>query len=357
MTGTTLNLGLIGCGSVGQLHLESWQNIPGCRIVAAADLRPALLSRVGEKFGVERLHCDHRALLEDPDIHAVIVVTHRDQTASVVFDCLKAGKHVFSEKPMAKTYEQGARLLKLAEQNNLRYLVGYQRRVDEGTQVARKAFEQLRRSGELGAIRSVRAWNFTGKDRYTNAGLIMTDESRPEGLKPWESHPSWIGSQYSQAYDRFVNVITHDTNLHRYFFQKPMRVLSADLRDLGQQRFDLEYPGFSLRFEGGFEELKDWSERGDWDEGLEIVFEAGSLLIRISPPLMLDRCSRVELRKEMEVQTLSDGNTQAFAFRREGEQFVNWISKGIEPENPALDALEDLAVSEAIWQHFLAKRV
>src|SRR5262245_43429965 len=120
-----LNIGMIGAGFIGQLaHLMNYIEIPGCQILGLAEFRPELRRKVAERYGIPRVYATHRDLLQDADIEAVVVVTPRPYTAPVVLDCLEAGKHVLSEKPMAGTSEQGERLVECARRRKLHYAVG-----------------------------------------------------------------------------------------------------------------------------------------------------------------------------------------------------------------------------------------
>src|SRR5438270_584355 len=117
-----LGIGIVGAGMVGQLaHIANYRQLADCRVLALADLRAELRRQVGERFGITRLYASHLELLEDPEVEAVVVVTNRPATGPVVLDALEAGKHVFSEKPMAHTLAQGVQLVEAAEAHDLRY--------------------------------------------------------------------------------------------------------------------------------------------------------------------------------------------------------------------------------------------
>src|SRR5438046_295524 len=107
MSQCQLNIGMIGAGFIGQLaHLMNYVEIKDCRVLALAEYRPELRRRVAQRFEIPRTYATHHELLQDADVDAVVVVTPRAFTAPVVLDCLKAGKHVLSEKPMAGNSEQ-----------------------------------------------------------------------------------------------------------------------------------------------------------------------------------------------------------------------------------------------------------
>src|SRR6185312_543118 len=108
----TPGIGIIGAGMVGQMcHLANFVSNPACRVVAIADLRPDLAAAAAAKFGISRVYGSHRALLDDPDVSAVVVVTRRRATGPIVLEALKRGRHVLSEKPMAYTVVQATTLV------------------------------------------------------------------------------------------------------------------------------------------------------------------------------------------------------------------------------------------------------
>ena len=188
-----INVGMIGAGFIGQIaHLQNFSGLPVCRLVALAEFRPELRRKVAEHHGIPRTYATHTELLRDPEVEAVVVVTPRAHTAPVVLDCLQAGKHVLSEKPMAGTAEQGQRLVDCAKAKRVRYAVGYMKRFDEGVQTAKRLLDQVVASGELGPILFARAHCFMG-DSYCNAaGHIVTDE-KPEYFNTgWPTAPDWL---------------------------------------------------------------------------------------------------------------------------------------------------------------------
>src|SRR3990167_8571727 len=124
-----LNIGIIGAGFIGQLaHLMNFVEIENCNLIALAELRPILRQKVAARFGIPHTYASHIELLNNNDIEAVIVVTPRQLLGPTVLDCLKAKKHVLSEKPMAGSSEQGQRLLDEAKKQQVQYVVGYMKR-------------------------------------------------------------------------------------------------------------------------------------------------------------------------------------------------------------------------------------
>src|SRR5690349_19937166 len=92
---------VIGCGTVAQYgHLPTIAENPDLALVAVAELYEPTLKEVATKYGA-RPYSNYHELLASPDIVAVTVSTQLPQHYEVVANALKAGKHVFVEKPLA----------------------------------------------------------------------------------------------------------------------------------------------------------------------------------------------------------------------------------------------------------------
>lgn len=172
-----LKIGVIGAGFIGQLaHMMNYVEIKECQIVALAEFRPILRQKVAERYSIPRAYETHHELLQDPEVEAVVIVTPRPYTGPLALECLQAGKHVITEKPMAASFEQGKRLVDAAQAQKLHYAVGYMKRYDEGVQLGKRILDELVTSQELGPILFARAHCYMGNS-YCNAdGHIVTDE-------------------------------------------------------------------------------------------------------------------------------------------------------------------------------------
>ncbi len=99
-------IGMIGVGSRGQYHIHNLLNIKHAEIVALCDPYQTNLDAAHALVPKAKTYTDHRKMLEDKDIDGVIISTPLGTHAMLTLDSLAAGKHVFCEKAMAKTYEE-----------------------------------------------------------------------------------------------------------------------------------------------------------------------------------------------------------------------------------------------------------
>jgi predicted dehydrogenase len=345
MTGD-VRIGMIGAGMVGQLaHLSNFVRTPGCRVTALAELRPELGKAAMDNFGVPKMYGSHVEMLAANEIDAAVVVTRRPATGPVVLDVLAAGKHVLSEKPMAHTTEQATRLVKAAADKKLVYSIGFMKRHDEGTAVAKKLFDELVTSGELGRVILMRSWCFCGDFNVHPEGFVMTGETRPDGLSLWPSAPEWLPAPYGEDYAWFLNVFVHDINIVRYFAGQDVKVRSVDLSRRNGRVALLDSGAYPVVLEMG-------EQAGtEWNEGLEIQFEKGRLTIQFPSPLVENKSATVALVKGKETTQLNTGTS--WSFRRQAAAFVADIAAKRNPVASGEDSIADVALVEQIWRVYL----
>lgn len=341
-----LGIGLVGGGMVGQLaHLANFVQNPDCRVVALAELRPDLGRRVAAKFGIERVYPSHAALLEDPAVEAVVVVTRRPALGPVVMDVLSAGRHVLSEKPMAHTVAQAERLVAAAQRADRHYGVGYMKRHDAGAQRAKGLLDRFRASGELGAIQLVRCYCHAGDFACNADGFVMTDEERPEGLELWPIAPEDLSPALHQDYAWFLNVYSHDLNILRYLFGATPTVVGVDfLRPRGKSAL--------LAFDDVTAILECAESSGTrWSEGVDVIFERGRLSLAFPPPLLRNVSAAVSVHRAGADGPVSQVEQEwSWAFQRQAAAFVADIRAGRQPLASGADAVEDLRLAEALWR-------
>ncbi|MEV0823928.1 Gfo/Idh/MocA family protein [Nonomuraea rubra] len=123
-----LRLGVIGLGLRTSLALAAHRPGKGAVVAALCDSDPAVLKRQAGTFEAELLTEDYRELLDRPDLDAVVVNTPDDTHERLAIDCLRAGKAVYLEKPMAITVEGCDNILRAARESGTRLYVGHNMR-------------------------------------------------------------------------------------------------------------------------------------------------------------------------------------------------------------------------------------
>lgn len=133
-----LRVGVVGGGLIAQVaHLPTLRRLHAYfEIVALADPSAAVREGVAARHSIEHVHSDWRALLERPDLDALIVCTPHATHAEIVLAGLDAGLHVFVEKPLAIVLGDADRIVERQAESGLTVQVGYMKRYDT-------AFERL----------------------------------------------------------------------------------------------------------------------------------------------------------------------------------------------------------------------
>lgn len=114
-----VKFGIIGCGAISDAYFNATKKFPILEVAACADLMVERAREKAEKHGVQKATTPDE-LLADPEIEIVINLTIPKAHYEVSKAALLAGKHVHVEKPLTVTREQGAELLEIARDRNLR---------------------------------------------------------------------------------------------------------------------------------------------------------------------------------------------------------------------------------------------
>ncbi|WP_042165111.1 Gfo/Idh/MocA family protein [Paenibacillus gorillae] len=156
-----IRIGIIGVGQIGKMHVQQYQTIPGAELVAVCDVNEVEAQRVAQQYGIPHVYSDYHKLLERDDLDAVDVCLHNNFHAPVTIDALRAGKHVYCEKPIAGTYFDGQSMTAAAEESGkkLHIQLGLLYRKET------KAAKQLIDGGMLGKLYHARSTGFRRRNR------------------------------------------------------------------------------------------------------------------------------------------------------------------------------------------------
>lgn len=144
-----LNIGIIGAGRIGKVHLESISyHVKNATVTAMAD---PFMNEETEKlirsYGVPKVTKDYKDILNDKDIDAVLVCSSTDTHAAISIEAINAGKHVFCEKPVDHSIEKIQAVADaLKEHPDIKFQVGFNRRFDHNFAAIRKAYD----NGKIG---------------------------------------------------------------------------------------------------------------------------------------------------------------------------------------------------------------
>jgi myo-inositol 2-dehydrogenase / D-chiro-inositol 1-dehydrogenase len=331
MTSTVSNnvrVGVVGLGRLGRRHAQNLAfRVPGASLVAACSPLEDELEWARDTLPAPRLYRDYAALLEDRDVDAVWLVTPSALHAQQIVDALRAGKHVFCEKPLSLDVDECQRVIEeAARYPQLRVTIGFMRRFDPSY---RDAFERIQNGG-IGRPFMVRSQTC---DKNDPEGFFMRFAPTSGGI--------------------FLDCSVHDIDVARWLLGNPRATrvfasgtiaLHEGLREFG----DVDNGVAICEFEGGrlamFYASRTMAHGND--TGSEVIGTAGSLTIGRNP-----RLNRVEIA---DVHGVRNECTPTFferfedAFLCEAQAFVAAVQGGAQAGASLADALEATRIGSAM---------
>src|SRR5438132_1010744 len=183
-----LGVGIVGCGVISTIYMQNVASFRGVRLVACADILEQTARTQADKFGIRALSIE--ALMRDPEVDVVVNLTTPNVHFEVSHAALTAGKHVFSEKPLCVTAEDGHRLVQEANRRGLAFGCAPDTFLGAGGRLAREIVD----GGKVGSVlagtcslmsRGMEHW-------HPNPGFFFQPGGGPELLRRHgRSHRTW----------------------------------------------------------------------------------------------------------------------------------------------------------------------
>ena len=146
-----IRIGIVGVGYWGKNVLKSFASVPGARVTAVCDMDPGRLAAAKESYPAVATVTSLAELLSNPEVDAVAVVTPAEDHRAVAEACLRAGKDVFVEKPLANSSDDAEALVRAADSAGRTLMVGHLFLFDPAV----RALLDSVRSGLVGDVRYV----------------------------------------------------------------------------------------------------------------------------------------------------------------------------------------------------------
>lgn len=124
-----LSIGVIGVGHLGKLHSKMFSQINNCNFIGVFDSNPEQAKLAANEFGVKHFDTIEELL---SNVKAVSIAATTSAHYEVAKVCFEKNVHVFVEKPITATIEQGEELVKIAKEKNLKFQVGHIERFNPG---------------------------------------------------------------------------------------------------------------------------------------------------------------------------------------------------------------------------------
>jgi predicted dehydrogenase len=172
-TGGPITIGIVGCGYWGPNLTRNFMSIPNCRVKAISDVQIERLTYIQSLYCDLEITTNYTDLINTPEIDALVIATPVRFHFEMGYQALKAGKHIFIEKPMATSVREAEKLIETAHERNLTLMVGHTFIYS----AAVRKIKEIVKSGELGEIQYISA-------RRLNLGLFQKDINVAWDLAP-----------------------------------------------------------------------------------------------------------------------------------------------------------------------------
>ena len=207
----SVRYGVIGIKGVGGKHLSMAREHENVELTALVDLDETAVKAQSQELGV-RAFTDYRELLDAGIVDAVSIATPHHLHAIIGLECLKAGVHVFTEKPLANRVSDADAMIKTARAHDLKLCVGHQYRTYQTPQTMKHLID----TGAIGNImRLLWTWiefrpeSYYARDiwrqtwRHAGGGVLMNQTSHDLDLICWligepVQVSAMIGTQFHQ---------------------------------------------------------------------------------------------------------------------------------------------------------------
>ncbi|SDJ26214.1 Gfo/Idh/MocA family protein [Salimicrobium halophilum] len=331
---STIKIGIIGAGRFGRLHLNVLSELPGCEVVAVADISEEALQNVEKEFDVKKTYVDANEMINDEEVDAVDIVSDESTHGAYAINALKSNKHVFIEKPIATSVQEAKQIDELAKEKGKHVLVGNISRFSSPYYSIYRAV----REGRLGKVAMIRA-----KRNFS---------------KSWFAH---FGKRVHPVYESGI----HDIDLALWYAGSPCVEVYASERNIsGFKHPDLfsavltfengviaSIDSSWLYPEGGPRNLVETLELdGTIDADIEVIGEKGTATYALNHP---GYSINTETRTERPALTLWSTEIDGIggAIRSELNYFLRLIERKEENEiAPVSDSVEGLKIADAIVQ-------
>lgn len=251
--------GIIGCGNVTEEKSgPAFKKVKGSKLIAVMRRDAAKAESYALRHQVPKWYSNADKLIQDKDINAVYVATPPDTHAEYAIKALEAGKPVYVEKPMARTYKECQQMVEASEKYNTPLFVAYYRRSLPGFRKVKELIEQ----------------NEIGNPITVNIQLFKAPsfEELSEVL-PWRVLPEIAGGGH------FYDLASHQLDYFDYLFG-PVQKVQGIARNLGGLYKAEDTVSASFIFDNGVVGTGSWCFTGSHESNcdrLEIVGDRGRI--------------------------------------------------------------------------------
>jgi UDP-N-acetylglucosamine 3-dehydrogenase len=315
-----MRFGMIGAGGMARVHASVLSRIPGVTVAAFADPQmPPAGRELAQQLGADILTTPE-ALLARSDIDAIVVAVPTDLHCDLVVQAARAGKHVMSEKPLARTVEQGERMLQEADKAGVKLAVGH----------------VVRYFPEYAAAQASVARGDVGTPGVVRAARGGAFPARPGG---------WFGD-FARSGGVVLDVMIHELDWLIWTFGSVERVYARGLLNAGIPDKDMAMA--ILRFRSGAIGYVEatWARPSGFFTSFEIA-GSGGLLRSNNQSTSTLQFSLFPNEDGTPRRAPAGAYLEDEPYTKQMRDIVRWFKGGPEPRTSAADGLEALKIALA----------
>ena len=349
-----MRIGVIGCGLIAQvMHLPHLKELHELfEVVALCDVSPGTLKYIGDYYGVTKRFTDYRALLKEP-LDAVAIFS-ADSHGQVIVAALKAGKHVFAEKPMCFTLREADEILAAHKKAGTVCMVTYMKRYDPGFRYALPLIQKLK---DLQAIHITILHPSEGNQighhdvrRFPDVPAKAQKQLRAEqDALIREVIGDFTPLERRVFANNLLSTLVHDINVLRALSGDPAEVLFTDVWAGGEGMLT------SMRYASGVRaiiSLQYLPDLANYEETVAYYAKAGRVRLVFPSPFFRNMPTPVfiggmEDGKPFEKQVIA---SMQEAFKEELLHFAECVQKGKTPVTTPEEAKGDVALLHKIFK-------
>lgn len=360
-----VGVGVIGCGTIAQRgHLPWYWENPNVEIVAVCSDIEKEAKETAKRWGAKYWFTDYIKLLELKDINAISICTpvwlHKDITV----EAAKRGKHILSEKPMARNIQECNEMLNITKKNNVILMIGFMKRFNPGFQ----KIKEIIYKGLIGKIHHMDIhWN-----------LYFPPGSRPARIFCEEERVG--GGVLSDNFSHYIDTF-------RWLIGSEIKTVFAEISKVIPERIYEDQAIVVLRFNDNTTSILDmgfnrveWVYKSAWDKaptysmhfselgfiyGTEgtIYFEAPPFesveAVNIKAYFLKNKVCEFGGWHDIEIPVvrqpggpLTPREVITYAFKGQIDHFIDCIVKNKQPLASGEDGLITAQIIEAAYQSF-----
>jgi predicted dehydrogenase len=337
-----IRIGFVGVGGMGQAaHLRNYVMVPECEVVAIAEVKRELAQKVATKWGVPNIYASHEEMLAKEQLDGIVASQPFTRHGSLVPELLKAGKPVFTEKPIAGSVEMGRKIVAATKAHNTWMMIGYHKRSDPATMFAKAEIDRLKQTGELGNLTYIRILMPAGDWVANGFNQNIWSKEQVQGLLS-DPPASDMDEPTYKAYNTFVNYYIHQVNLMRHLLGESWRATYAD-------KAGILLAGESDSGVTCSIEMSPYQTTIDWQESALVCFQRGWVKLTLPAPLAFTRPGQVEIfrdpNKETTPKTEIPQMPWVHAMWQQARNFIDAIAGNRPTLCSAEDAMADIQLA------------